>query len=69
VKPLLGDVMDMSKALYFCTDEGSQRGRKLAEMMAGEGVWDVEWCIAAAEAEKGSLDRMRDWLQAWAPTR
>ncbi|KAF0635319.1 hypothetical protein FPSE5266_05453 [Fusarium pseudograminearum] len=69
VKPLLADVTDMSKALYFCVDEGSQRGRKLAEMMAGEGVWDVEWCIAAAEAEKGSLDRMRDWLQAWAPTR
>ncbi|CAG2009749.1 unnamed protein product [Fusarium graminearum] len=69
VKPLLADVTDMSKALYFCADEGSQRGRKLAEMMAGEGVWDVEWCIAAAEAEKGSLDRMRDWLQAWAPTR
>ncbi|XEV04510.1 hypothetical protein FSHL1_009797 [Fusarium sambucinum] len=69
VKPLLGDVMDMSKVLYFCTDEGSQRGRKLAEMMASEGVWDVEWCIAAAETEKGSLDRMRDWLQAWAPTR
>jgi hypothetical protein len=37
--------------------------------MAGEGVWDVEWCIAAAETEKGSLERMRDWLQAWAPTR
>ncbi|KAM0229471.1 hypothetical protein ACHAPO_010015 [Fusarium lateritium] len=69
VKPLLGDVMDMSKVLHFCTDEGSQRGRKLAEMMASEGVWDVEWCIAAAETEKGSLDRMRDWLQAWAPTR
>ncbi|CEI60209.1 hypothetical protein FVEN_g6389 [Fusarium venenatum] len=69
VKPLLGDVMDMSKVLYFCTDEGSQRGRKLAEMMASEGVWDVEWCIAAAETEKGSLDRMRDWLQAWAPTK
>ncbi|RGP79756.1 hypothetical protein FLONG3_2069 [Fusarium longipes] len=69
VKPLLADVADMSRPLYFCTDEGSQRGRKLAEMMAGEGVWDVEWCIAAAEAEKGSLERMRDWLQAWAPTR
>ncbi|KAF5595277.1 PRLI-interacting factor K [Fusarium subglutinans] len=69
VRPLLGDVMNMDAPLWFCTDEGSQRGRKLAEMMAEEGVWDVEWCIAAAEAEKGSLERMRDWLQAWAPTK
>ncbi|CVK91921.1 related to PRLI-interacting factor K [Fusarium proliferatum] len=69
VKPLLGDVTNMDVPLWFCTDEGSQRGRKLAEMMAEEGVWDVEWCIAAAEAEKGSLERMRDWLQAWAPTK
>ncbi|KAG4257966.1 hypothetical protein FPRO03_02921 [Fusarium proliferatum] len=69
VKPLLRDVTNMDAPLWFCTDEGSQRGRKLAEMMAEEGVWDVEWCIAAAEAEKGSLERMRDWLQAWAPTK
>ncbi|TVY61926.1 Ubiquitin fusion degradation protein 1-like protein [Fusarium oxysporum f. sp. cubense] len=69
VKPLLGDVTNMDAPLWFCTDEGSQRGRKLAEMMAEEGVWDAEWCIAAAEAEKGSLERMRDWLQAWAPTK
>ncbi|KAL5620993.1 hypothetical protein FOBRF1_004239 [Fusarium oxysporum] len=69
VKPLLGDVTNMDAPLWFCTDEGSQRGRKLAEMMAEEGVWDVEWCIAATEAEKGSLERMRDWLQAWAPTK
>jgi len=66
VKPLLAQVKEV---LYFCTDEGSQRGRKLAEMMASEGIWDVEWCIAAAEAEKGNLERMRDWLQAWAPTK
>ncbi|KAF5635298.1 PRLI-interacting factor K [Fusarium tjaetaba] len=69
VKPLLGDVTNMDAPLWFCTDEGSQRGRKLAEMMAEEGVWEVEWCVAAAEAEKGSLERMRDWLQAWAPTK
>ncbi|KAF4446891.1 hypothetical protein F53441_9522 [Fusarium austroafricanum] len=69
VKPLLADVTNMETNLWFCTDEGSQRGRKLAEMMAEEGIWDVEWCVAAAEAEKGSLERMRDWLQAWAPTK
>ncbi|KAF5000026.1 hypothetical protein FGRMN_2036 [Fusarium graminum] len=69
VKPLLADIANKDAPLYFCTDETSQKSRKLAEMMAAEGVWEVEWCIAAAEAEKGNLERMRDWLQAWAPTR
>ncbi|KAM5346182.1 hypothetical protein ACJ41O_009187 [Fusarium nematophilum] len=69
VKPLLADITNMDESLYFCADETSQRSRKLAEMVAAEGVWELEWCIAAAEAEKGSLERMRDWLQAWAPTR
>ncbi|KAJ3513615.1 hypothetical protein NM208_g15160 [Fusarium decemcellulare] len=65
VKPLLASVTNMDEWLYFCADETSQRCRKLAEMMTAEGVWDLEWCIAAAEAEKGNLERMRDWLQAW----
>ncbi|KAF5676160.1 PRLI-interacting factor [Fusarium heterosporum] len=69
VKPLLADIANKDAPLYFCTDETSQKSRKLAEMMATEGVWEVEWCIAAAEAEKGNLERMRDWLQAWAPTK
>ncbi|KAF5024360.1 hypothetical protein F66182_3547 [Fusarium sp. NRRL 66182] len=69
VKPLLADVTNTEAALCFCTDETSQRSRKLAEMISAEGVWGLEWCIAAAEAEKGNLERMRDWLQAWAPTR
>ncbi|KAM0550720.1 hypothetical protein ACHAPJ_008785 [Fusarium lateritium] len=69
VKPLLADITNLDAPLYFCTDEANQRGRKLAEMMSAEGVWELEWCIAAAEAEKGSLEKMRDWLQAWAPTR
>ncbi|KAM0351788.1 hypothetical protein ACHAPU_002300 [Fusarium lateritium] len=69
VKPLLADITNKDAPLYFCTDETSQKSRKLAEMMAAEGIWEVEWCIAAAEAEKGNLERMRDWLQAWAPTK
>lgn len=69
VKPLLATINDLDEALYFCVDESSQQRRKLAEMVAGENVWELEWCIAAAEAEKGNLDRMRDWLSAWAPTK
>jgi hypothetical protein len=67
VKPLLAAVPEPEKPFYFCVDEASQTRRKLAEMMAAERVWDFEWCVAAAEAERGNPDRMRDWLQAWAP--
>ncbi|KAI9896730.1 hypothetical protein N3K66_008902 [Trichothecium roseum] len=69
VKPLIAGVTNREEPMFFCVDEGSQTRRKLAEMMAAEKAWDVEWCIAAAEAEKGSPDKMRDWLQAWAPRR
>lgn len=69
VKPLLANVDDPAEPVYFCVDESNQMGRKLAEMMAAENVWELEWCIAAAEAEKGELNRMREWLHAWAPNK
>ncbi|KAL1979269.1 hypothetical protein VTN96DRAFT_6334 [Rasamsonia emersonii] len=52
---------------YFCTDETSQQRRILAEMLAAEGVYDIEWCVAAVEAGAGDLDKARDWLKGWAP--
>ncbi|KAL5083789.1 hypothetical protein Trisim1_000916 [Trichoderma cf. simile WF8] len=67
VKPFLPGALDASQPCYFCVDEASQAGRKLAELVAAEKAWDLEWCVAAAEYEKASLDKMRDWLQAWAP--
>lgn len=69
VKPLLAAIPNPEEPVYFCVDEANQTRRKLAELVAAEKVWDLEWCIAAAEAEKGNLDRMREWLQAWAPKR
>ncbi|TFB06999.1 hypothetical protein CCMA1212_000253 [Trichoderma ghanense] len=69
VKPFLAGALDASQPCYFCVDETSQKGRKLAELVAAEKVWDLEWCVAAAESEKANVDRMRDWLQAWAPRR
>ncbi|KAJ6789523.1 hypothetical protein PWT90_03104 [Aphanocladium album] len=69
VKPLVATCLDADTSMYFCVDELSQTGRKLAEMFASEGIWDIEWCIAAAEAEKANADKMREWLQAWAPRR
>ncbi|KDN66265.1 putative ubiquitin fusion degradation protein [Colletotrichum sublineola] len=69
VKPLVQSIPQVHEPMYFCVDEASQRWRKMAEMLAGEGVWDFEWCIAACEAAKGDLDKAREWLVNWAPTR
>ncbi|KFY30130.1 hypothetical protein V493_02113 [Pseudogymnoascus sp. VKM F-4281 (FW-2241)] len=65
VTPLLVDLG--SAPMHFCVDERSQKCRKLAEMLAGEGVYELEWCVAACEAEIGELDAARQWLANWAP--
>ncbi|PHH90339.1 hypothetical protein CDD83_3937 [Cordyceps sp. RAO-2017] len=67
VKPLLENIPRHDEPMFFCVDEAGQKSRAVAEMLAAEKGWDLEWCVAAAEAEKSSADRMRDWLQAWAP--
>ncbi|KAK2626204.1 hypothetical protein QTJ16_004466 [Diplocarpon rosae] len=67
VKPLLNAVADKGKSMYFCVDEGSEKRRALAEMLAGEGVYELEWCVAGCEAESGNLEKARTWLGNWAP--
>jgi hypothetical protein len=69
IKPLMDSMWDRSKAMYFCVDEGSQKRRKLAEMLAAEKIYDVEWCVAACEAGSGGLDSARQWLSNWAPSK
>lgn len=69
VKPLVAEVDDRSKPMYFCVDEGGQKRRMVAEVLASEGVWDLEWCIAAAEAEGPNMDKGREWLRNWAPAK
>ncbi|KAI1483174.1 ubiquitin fusion degradation protein UFD1-domain-containing protein [Daldinia eschscholtzii] len=69
IKPLIESVRDVQKPMYFCVDEANQRRRKLAEMLAAEGDWDLEWCIAACEAEGANLDMARGWLINWAPSK
>ncbi|KAI9744091.1 MAG: hypothetical protein M1818_002243 [Claussenomyces sp. TS43310] len=69
VKPLMEGVLDNREPMYLCVDEGSQKRRGLAEMIAGEGVYQLEWCVAACEAGNGDLDRVRSWLRDWAPKR
>ncbi|RFU36335.1 hypothetical protein B7463_g67, partial [Scytalidium lignicola] len=67
VKPLVDAISDRSSELYFCVDEGSQKRRGLAEMIVAEGAYELEWCVAALEAEGGSLAGARTWLENWAP--
>ncbi|OLN94143.1 Ubiquitin fusion degradation protein 1-like protein 2 [Colletotrichum chlorophyti] len=69
VKPLVQSITQIEEPMYFCVDESSQRRRKLAEMLAAEGVWDFAWCVAASEASSGNLDKAREWLSNWAPTK
>jgi len=69
VQPLMATIGDRGAQMYFCVDEGSQKRRKLAEMLAAEKQFDLEWCVAACEAETGNLDNARQWLQNWAPKR
>lgn len=71
VKPLLAavDDGDGKEPMHFCVDEAGEEQRQAAEALADEKAWDLEWCVAAAEAERGNLERMRDWLLAWAPRR
>lgn len=69
VKPLVADVDDRSKPMQFCVDEGGQKRRLVAEVLASEGIWDLEWCIAAAESEGPNMDKAREWLRNWAPAK
>ena len=67
VKPLVGAVDKPAEPMHFCVDAATQNRRKMAEMLAEEEVWDLEWCVAALEAEGGDLSKARMWLADWAP--
>ena len=75
IKPFVDAVVSAeTKPLHFCVYEASQTRRALAEMlkeehgMKGE-TYSLPWCIGALEAETGQLDKAREWLGNWAPTR
>lgn len=69
VRPLVEEAGDRGRPLYFCVDEGGQKRRMVAEVLASEGVWDLEWCVAAAESEGPAPEKAREWLRNWAPAR
>jgi hypothetical protein len=74
IKPVLDAVavaptVQNTAPFYFCTDEVTQQRRQLAEMLAAEDTYCLEWCIAAVEGTTGDLDRARDWLRTRAPAK
>lgn len=78
IKPFLDGLTKGKKVtpLHFCVDEGSQKRKQLAELLAAEdgspalhGGYNYVWCLGALEAESGNLDEARQWLKNWAPTR
>jgi len=69
VKPLLEGIKDHRQSMHFCVDESTQRKKTMAGLLAAEGVWELEWCIAALEAEGADLTKARGWLNDWAPTK
>jgi hypothetical protein len=69
IKPLVESAADKAEPMHFCVDEATQKRGKMAELLVLEGVWDLEWCVAALEAEGGDLGRARGWLEDWAPVK
>ncbi|KAL2265965.1 hypothetical protein VTJ83DRAFT_5317 [Remersonia thermophila] len=68
-KPLLEEIGDHGRVMHFCVEERAQRRREMAKMLAAEGVYELEWCVAAFEAEDGDVAQARGWLENWAPTK
>ena len=47
-------------------EEAKGKGKQKEESVSG---WDLVWCIAALEVAAGDLDKGRQWLRDFAPTR
>ncbi|KIV84425.1 hypothetical protein PV11_00206 [Exophiala sideris] len=68
VKPIMDELAQgVTTGLVFCVDEASQTRRNLANMMASEGEYELEWCAKALEEERGDVGKARDWLKDRAP--
>lgn len=68
-KPLVNSALDKQAEAHFCVDQTSQARKLLAKRMAEQNIWELEWTVAACEAEKGDETKAWNWLQRYAPTR
>ena len=73
IKPMVAGAVGSSISLAFCVDDASQRRRLLAQLLAAEEVenrgYDLEWAVAAMEAEGGDVGKAREWLKTRAPSK
>jgi hypothetical protein len=69
VQPALKE-LDAGGEVSFCVDDEGHQTKELADKIAMTGVWNLEWCAAAAEAVGGGGGHERevlDWLDKFAP--
>ncbi|KAF9951905.1 hypothetical protein BGZ70_000805 [Mortierella alpina] len=54
---------------WLCVDEGTTRKKVMAELLFEDmkGVYAMEWCVKALEAEKTDLEAAVQWLNLQAP--
>lgn len=62
----LAEMLTMEKGNNESGAASKGKGKDRAN--EGDG-YTLEWCVAALEAVAGDLDRARNWLKDWAPTR
>ena len=68
IKPVMDELARGGRpVLKFCVDEASQARRVVGGMIAGEGEYELEWCVKALEEEHNDLGKARDWLKDRAP--
>lgn len=68
IQPMLKQLAQGTTAgLSFCVDEANQSRRVVGEMLSGEGLFEIEWCIKALEESRGDASAARDWLINQAP--
>ena len=63
VKPQVDGILNESVQFKMCVDEAVQRKTFLAEMIAAEGVYGLEYCRKGIEEGKGDLSKARTWLE------
>lgn len=68
IKPVLERLARHEDAgLKFCVDEAAQQRRAMAEMMNGEGEYELSWCVKALEESGNDSSKARAWLSDRAP--
>ncbi|POS83743.1 hypothetical protein EPUL_005532 [Erysiphe pulchra] len=64
VKPLIDP--DGLKKLHLCVDNNNNSFKIMAETLAKDKRYSLEWCIAALELQR-DFDSAQTWLNNWAP--